>query len=170
MRLGLLSDTHDRVDAIAEFARRFAEAGVGMVLHCGDYCAPFSLAPIQAHHLALVGVFGRNDGDPEALRAVANAGMGSELFEAPHSFELLGRRILLVHDLGDALQRSIEAHDIVVHGHTHREEMKTRGSTLLVNPGEACGWLHGSPSAAILDLDDRRVEILKLSGPEWSRR
>lgn len=170
MRLGLLSDTHDRVDAIAEFAARFAAAGVGMVLHCGDYCAPFSLAPIQAHHLALVGVFGRNDGDPEALRAVAMSGMGSELYEAPHSFELLGRRILLVHDLGDALERSIEAHDIVVHGCTHREEMKTRGNTLLVNPGEGCGWLHGSPSAAILDLDSRRVEILKLTGPEWTRR
>lgn len=170
MRIGLLADSHDRVDAIAEFAGRFAAAGVGMVHHCGDYCAPFSLAPIQAHHLALVGVFGRNDGDPEALRAVAMSGMGSEHFEAPHSFELLGRRILLVHDLSDALERSIEAHDIVVHGCTHREEMKTRGGTLLVNPGEACGWLHGAPSAAILDLDSRRVEILKLSGPEWSRR
>lgn len=170
MRIGLLSDTHDRVDAVAELSARFAAAGVGMVLHCGDYCAPFSLAPIQAHHLALVGVFGRNDGDPEALRAVAMSGMGSELFEAPHSFELLGKKILLVHDLTDALERSIEAHDIVVHGCTHREEMKTRGSTLLINPGEACGWLHGAPSAAILDLDSRRVEILKLNGPEWSRR
>ncbi|MCU0626473.1 MAG: YfcE family phosphodiesterase [Gemmatimonadaceae bacterium] len=170
MRLGLLADTHDRVDAVAEFAARFTAAGVGMVVHAGDYCAPFSLAPIQAHHLALVGVFGRNDGDPEALRAVAMSGMGSELFDSPHSFELMGKKMLVVHDLNDALQRSIEEHDIVVHGFTHREEMKTRGGTLIVNPGEACGWLHGSPSAAILDTDTGRVEILKLSGPEWSRR
>jgi predicted phosphodiesterase len=36
-----------------------------------------------------------------------------------------------------------------------------------VNPGEGCGWLHGAPSAAILDLDTKEVEFLKLSGPEW---
>jgi predicted phosphodiesterase len=40
--------------------------------------------------------------------------------------------------------------------------MKTRGDTLLVNPGEACGWLYGEPSAAILDLDTRQVQFFKL--------
>jgi predicted phosphodiesterase len=45
--------------------------------------------------------------------------------------------------------------------------MKTRGDTLIVNPGEACGWLFGTPSAAILDLASRNVEFLSLSGPEW---
>jgi hypothetical protein len=45
--------------------------------------------------------------------------------------------------------------------------MKTRGETLIVNPGEACGWLYGTPSAAMIDLDTRRVEFLTLSGSEW---
>jgi putative phosphoesterase len=59
-------------------------------------------------------------------------------------------------------------HEIVVHGHTHQQEMKTRGETLIVNPGEGCGWLYGKPSAAVLDLDERRVEFLTLSGQEWA--
>ena len=42
---------------------------------------------------------------------------------------------------------SIKAHDIVIHGSTHQQEMKTRGDTLIVNPGEACGWIHGTPRA-----------------------
>jgi predicted phosphodiesterase len=46
--------------------------------------------------------------------------------------------------------------------------MKTRGDTLIVNPGEGCGWLYGKPSAAVLDLDERRVEFLTLSGQEWA--
>ena len=62
------------------------------------------------------------------------------------------------------------AHDIVVHGFTHREEMKARGKTVIVNPGEACGWLHGAPTAAILDLDTRQVEIIKLTDANWSGR
>ncbi len=170
MRIGLLSDTHDRVDAVAELAKRMAAGGVGYVIHAGDFCAPFSLRPIQDLQIALNGVFGRNDGDHEALRAMAMTGLGSELFESPHSFDLMGKSILVVHDLNDAAARSIESHDIVVHGHTHREEMKTRGKTLIVNPGEACGWLHGAPTGAILDLDTRQVEIIKLTDANWSNR
>jgi predicted phosphodiesterase len=112
-------------------------------------------------------VFGKNDGDPVGLRASAQKAIALELFESPHSFEIGGRRILLVHDLADIPERSIESHEIVVHGHLHRQEMKHRGDTLLVNPGESCGWVHGTPSAAILDLDTRGVEFLTLSAAEW---
>jgi predicted phosphodiesterase len=76
--------------------------------------------------------------------------------------DVAGQHILVVHDIGDVNTRSIEQHGIVVHGFTHREEMKTRGDTLIVNPGEACGWLNGPPSAAMLDLDTRRVEFIQL--------
>jgi putative phosphoesterase len=162
MKVGLLSDTHDRLPAIEALLKAMQKGGVDMVLHAGDFCAPFSLAPFVARNVPMVGVFGRNDGDHEGLRAFAQQGMGIELFESPHSLELGGQRILLVHDLADAGQRSIDSHSIVVHGFTHREEMKDRGDTLIVNPGEGCGWLHGSPSGAILDLDTKHVQFIKL--------
>jgi predicted phosphodiesterase len=112
--------------------------------------------------MAVLGIFGRNDGDPEGLKAHAAAGVGTELYESPHSFDVSGSRILLVHDLGEVNKRSIDAHDIVVHGLTHRQETVTRGKTLLINPGEACGWLSGRCTAALLDLDTKQVEILTL--------
>ena len=167
MRVGLLADTHDRVPAIRELLAVMQRAGVGLVMHAGDYCSPFALAPVADANIALLGVFGHNDGDQEALKATAQQAMGIELHESPHSFEVGGKRILLVHDVGEAPQRAIEEHAVVIHGHTHKTEAKTRGQTLLVNPGEACGWLHGAPTAAILDLDTLQVEILKLTGPEW---
>ena len=167
MLVGLIADTHDRLPAIAELVRQMQEAGVGMVLHAGDYCSPFALRAFEEAHVSLAGVFGRNDGDPQGLVTRAQSAFGAELFESPHSFDLSGHRILLVHDLGDVSARSIGSHEIVIHGHTHQQEMKTRGDTLIVNPGEACGWLYGTPSAAILDLDSRRVEFLSLSGPQW---
>jgi putative phosphoesterase len=168
MRVGLLADSHDRLPAIAEFVKQMQEAGVSMLLHAGDYCAPFALNPIEEARMTLAGVFGRNDGDTQGLLAKATAGFGAELFEGPHSFELGGQRVLLVHDLADVQPRSIEAHSIVVHGFTHQQEMKTRGDTLIVNPGECCGWLHGTPKAAILDLDSRRVEFLALDPAHWT--
>ena len=162
MRLGLLADTHDRLPAIDALVREMLSRGIGLVLHAGDFCAPFSLQPLLQHNVAMAGVFGRNDGDHEGLKAYAAAGFGIELFESPHSMEVSGKHILLVHDIADVNARSIDQHSIVVHGFSHREEMKTRGDTLIVNPGEACGWLHGVPSAAILDLDTRKVEFIQL--------
>ena len=167
MRVGLMADTHDRLPAIAELVRQMQAAGVGMVLHAGDFCAPFALKAYEDAHVTLAGVFGRNDGDPQGLLSRAQAGFGMELFESPHSFDIGGRRILLIHDIGDVHERSVSAHEIVVHGNTHQQEMKTRGDTLIVNPGEACGWLRGTPSAAILDLESRHVEFLSLGGSEW---
>jgi predicted phosphodiesterase len=75
---------------------------------------------------------------------------------------------MLVHDIADVQPRSIESHSVVIHGFTHQQEMKTRGDTLIVNPGECCGWLYGTPKAAILDLDSRQVEFLSLDPAHWT--
>jgi hypothetical protein len=77
--------------------------------------------------------------------------------------EIGGKSVLLVHDVADVLPRSLDEHGIVVHGCSHQAETRTRGDTLLVNPGEGCGWLTGVPTAAILDLDARSVEAVKLT-------
>jgi putative phosphoesterase len=167
MRVGIMSDSHDRVPAIAEFIKQYQAAGIGLVLHAGDFCAPFSLDPFETAHMSMAGVFGKNDADLESLRARAGRAIGLELFESPHSFDIGGKRILLAHDLADIPERSVESHDIVVHGHLHKQEMKHRGETLIVNPGESCGWVHGIPTAAILDLDAKTVEWLTLSGEQW---
>ncbi|MEO7369028.1 MAG: YfcE family phosphodiesterase [Gemmatimonadaceae bacterium] len=162
MRVGLMADSHDRVPAIAELLQIMRDKGVTLVMHAGDHCSPFSLEPFIASDMALLGIFGRNDGDQEGLRAVAGRGMGMELYESPHSFDVQGKRILIVHDLGEVNKRSIDAHQFVVHGFTHVQETVTRGETLLVNPGEACGWLHGMCTSAILDLETGEVEVISL--------
>jgi putative phosphoesterase len=167
MRIGLIADTHDRLPAIAELVRQMQAAGASMVLHAGDYCSPFALKAFEDAHVTLAGVFGKNDGDHEGLLSRAQSGFGTEIFESPHSFEIGGRRILLVHDIGDVNKLSIDSHEIVIHGHTHQQEMKTRGDSLIVNPGEGCGWIYGTPSAAMLDLDSRHVEFLSLGSQEW---
>jgi putative phosphoesterase len=157
-----MADTHDRVPAVTNLLEKLAEKGVSMVMHAGDYCSPFCLAPFHQSGMALLGVFGRNDGDPETLSAYAARGMGTEIYESPHSFDVGGKRILLVHDLAEITGRSIESHDYVIHGSSHLQSQKKVGSTLVINPGEACGWLHGKCTAAILDTDTGDVEDIVL--------
>jgi putative phosphoesterase len=167
MRVGLMADTHDRVPAIAELLRLMREGGATMVLHAGDYVSPLSLKPFEDLHMTLQGVFGKNDGDPQGLLSRASAGLGLEIFESPHSFEVAGHQILLTHDIGDVQKRSVKSHSVIVHGFVHQQSMKEQGDSLVVNPGEACGWLFGTPCAAMLDLDTKRVEFLTLDGPQW---
>ena len=169
MKIGLLADTHDRLPVISALLERFQSAGVTMVVHAGDFCAPFALRPFREANLPLTGVFGRNDGDREGLlAAAASLPAGGELFESPHSLTLGEQSILVVHDVSDVLPRSLDQHTIVVHGCSHQAEARTRGGTLLVNPGEACGWLAGTPTASILDLDTRAIERIMLT--DWSAR
>lgn len=162
MRIGVMADTHDRVPAIGDLLERFASKGISMVMHAGDYCSPFSLAPFHQKGMPLLGVFGRNDGDRESLSAYAARGMGTEIYESPHSFEVGGRRVLIVHDIAEVSGRSIESHDYVIHGSSHLQGTKTVGTTLVLNPGEACGWIHGKCTAAILDTETGEVENITL--------
>jgi uncharacterized protein len=167
MKVGLLADSHDRLPAIAALVRLMAERGAGMLLHAGDFCAPFSIGPLLEPQLPVGGVFGRNDGDRQGLLGRAAAAIGVELYESPHTFEVAGSQILLVHDIGEVQPRSVESHGLVVHGCSHHAECRSRGDTLIVNPGEACGWLQGTPSGAVLDLESKRVEFVRLEGAEW---
>ncbi|MDA1081761.1 MAG: YfcE family phosphodiesterase [Gemmatimonadetes bacterium] len=167
MLIGLMADTHDRVPAVRDLLKEMTDRGVAMVLHAGDYCSPFSLQPFQDAGVALAGVFGHNDGDPQGLKAFAEQGMGHELFESPHSITIGDQKILIVHDIGDVSLRSIKQHNIVVHGMEHQQSMKTRGDSLIICPGEACGWIHGAPTAAVLDLESKQVEFIKLAGDKW---
>lgn len=167
MLVGLMADSHDRIPAIAELLRQMQEAGAAMVLHAGDYVSPLALKPFEDLNMTLAGVFGKNDGDHQSLQQRAGAALGLELFESPHSFDVSGHQILLVHDLADVQKRSITSHSVVVHGFAHQQSMKSIGDTLVVNPGEACGWMFGVPGAALLDLDTKKVEFLNLDAKQW---
>ncbi|MBS3813049.1 metallophosphoesterase family protein, partial [Candidatus Bipolaricaulota bacterium] len=48
--------------------------------------------------------------------------------------------------------------DVIVYGHTHKIDVQ-QGKPLVINPGEAGGWLTGRSTVAILDLKETSVEI-----------
>jgi putative phosphoesterase len=55
-----------------------------------------------------------------------------------------------------------EIFDVVVHGHTHAPEIRRKGSTLIINPGEICGYLTGKSTLALLDTSKREARIVEL--------
>lgn len=157
MRIGLIADTHDHRIRIREAASILNRAGVDAVIHAGDYCSPFAVRDLAALEAPLHGIAGNNDGDLHALgRAFGEIGavLESQWWET----DLAGRRALVMHEPRgvDEVARSGDR-DLIVYGHTHERASRRIGETLVVNPGEACGWLGGIGSLAIYDTEEHDV-------------
>jgi len=159
VKLGLISDTHDNLTMVNRAVEIFNREKVAMVLHAGDYVAPFSIKPLFFLEADFMGVWGNNDGDKIALN---KAGQG-KIVNSPSIETYGGKKIIIGHffETLDALVLS-QQFFMIVYGHTHRPEIKKTGQTLVVNPGECCGWLYGKPTVAIADLENRTARIIEL--------
>jgi len=49
----------------------------------------------------------------------------------------------------------------VLYGHTHKLDIHQDGKTLIINPGESCGYLTGHSTAVILDPNTKEYEIIR---------
>jgi predicted phosphodiesterase len=50
----------------------------------------------------------------------------------------------------------------VVSGHTHIPVNKIRGKTLVICPGEVCGYLSGKATIALLDTAKHEAQIVEI--------
>jgi putative phosphoesterase len=165
MIVGLLSDTHDRLPLIDEAVKQLNQMNVELVLHAGDYIAPFVASRFRQLKAPLIGVFGNNDGDRELLKKKF-AEFGADI-RGRFAFVVVdGLRIALVHGDNTELMRSLlelESHDVLVCGHTHVPKTYRKGRTLVINPGEACGILSGKPTISVLDTETLDVKTIQLN-------
>ena len=159
MKIGLLSDSHDDMEAIARAVALFNAECVVQVLHAGDIVSPFTFEAFRELRAPLGGVFGNNDGDRLLLRERSQG----TLHVQPHFVTLDGARGVIVHepDLVRALSRSGDF-DFVVYGHTHVPEVRLEGSCLVVNPGKAARLNKGRATVALLETGAREARIVDL--------
>ncbi|AHL23673.1 metallophosphoesterase [Thermococcus nautili] len=163
MLIGIMSDTHDNLPAIRKAVEFFNERNVDLVIHAGDYIAPFVARELGKLKAPLRGVFGNNDGERDGLRKAL--GIEDELIEV----EADGMKIAVTHGTNEVLVKALaysKLYDVVIVGHTHRYEIREVGRTILVNPGEVCGYLTGVKSVALLDTRKRVVEIFNIETGE----
>jgi putative phosphoesterase len=165
MLVGLMSDTHDAIPLVQAAVRELNRRKVALVLHAGDFVAPFVIRELQKLDAPFLGVFGNNDGDHELLKKRVAEKKDCVIRDTFATTSLDGATMAVLHgnegELLDALVRG-EIFDLVLHGHTHQKEIIRRGKTLLVNPGEVCGYLTGDPTMAVFDTETREAELVDL--------
>lgn len=165
MLIGLIADTHDNLPLVDKAIKKLNEKNVELVLHAGDYVAPFVIPKFKELKARLIGVFGNNDGDRELLKKRFNEHEGLEMRGNFAEIFIDGLRIALLHGNEEELLKALinsESFDVVVHGHTHKAETYQKGKTSIVNPGEVCSYLTGNSTIALLDTDKRKAEIVEL--------
>jgi hypothetical protein len=163
MVIGIMSDTHDRIDAIEAAINFFNLHNVTDILHAGDLVSPLVVPKFSKLKARLHYVWGNNEGDREFIKARFDE-LGIKPLGDFASLELGGRKIALLHGTHEHIVDSLVKcglYDIVIRGHNHRAEIVS-GPTLLVNPGEVCGYLSGSQTVALLDLEKLKAEIIRL--------
>lgn len=162
MLIGIISDTHDRVDYIMKAIEIFKREKVEALIHCGDYVAPFALVPFQKLDCPFYGVFGNNDGEKKGLLKKAES-LG-ELKNPPHIFKLGEKSFLVNHSplSEEDIRRRESSIDYFLCGHTHEAEEKMVGSVKFINPGEACGWVNGKATLGLLDTNTDLFNIISL--------
>ncbi len=163
MKIGILSDSHDHLPNIAKAVQAFVRAGVGAIIHAGDFCSPFTIPqfkPLADQGIKMYAVFGNNDGDRPLL--VQRGGTFCSFMDGSRIVTLDGRTFAIMHypDLADDLFRS-QAYDVVIYGHNHK--LRVEGETKKVlNPGTCAGYLADAATVAVLETADLGVEIVRL--------
>jgi hypothetical protein len=156
MRIAILSDSHDNLDALGRVLERVRAAEADLILHLGDIVSPFTARVLASSGVPVRAIFGNNDGERAGLASLL------DIQDPPRPFHLGGRRFLLHHD--PAFNRDSPPDcDYCLYGHTHAAEDVRRGSVRVVNPGEAGGWLTGTASFALLDPGTDRLEFVRIA-------
>jgi len=168
VKVCIVSDSHDRADALAQAVREAKVAGAEAVIHCGDLIGAQTVKPALAHGLPVHLIHGNNVGDTQAMHRQSRASGGLLQYHgADARLELGGRRVFVVHydDYGYAMACTRQW-DLVCCGHSHKGEariVRTVQDTesWLVNPGTVAG-LAAPATWALADLAAMRFELREL--------
>ena len=160
MLIGILSDSHGRVDTVSLALSLLRRRGASTVLHCGDIDDVSTVELFRGWDAHFV--FGNCDHDRDALRAAMSAA-GATLHEGFGHLELEGVKIAFIHGDDRRAMQDVERsgeYAYLFYGHTHEAAEHRTGPTRVINPGA----LHRArpKTFAVLDLPGGAVERVEV--------
>jgi putative phosphoesterase len=157
MKIGILSDTHGRLDRTRSAIRLLRERGVELILHCGDIDSPATVrlfTDIATHF-----VLGNWDLEPTKLRSAMRA-IGAACHGDFGQLRLAGKRVAWLHGHVRGRRQRLEMSqewDFVFYGHSHKAEAHRSGRTLVLNPG------------ALHRAKVKTVAVVDVASGEWEQ-
>ena len=172
MKIGVFSDSHDHMENIRKAVDIFLEQKVEKIVHCGDIVAPFivrAMNELKGKAIEGIGVYGNNDGERLGLYKILGEimKMKGDFHEVTWNEKL----IAIYHGTDNRVLDSViksQKYDLILCGHTHQVRIEQEGKTVIVNPGETCGYLTGKATCVVIDLasdpfDTNSIKIFEIS-------
>jgi putative phosphoesterase len=167
MKVCIVSDSHDRADALSQAVGAAKARGAEAVIHCGDLIGAQTVKPALTHGLPVHVIHGNNVGDVQALHFQMSKNELLKYHGADARLALGGKRVFVVHypEYGHAMACTGDW-DLVCCGHSHaagvEQVANVKGSrTWLVNPGTVAG-LSAPATWALGDLAAMRFEVISM--------
>lgn len=159
MLIGIISDTHDDMEAIKKSIALFNSKGAEHVIHAGDMISPFTFEVWKDLHAQFTGIFGNNDGDRVLLKNKSDG----RIHNQPLMLTIDGHSFVVIHepDIAESLAES-GRFDVVICGHTHRPEIKKIKDALVINPGKAARLHKGKSTVVLLDTATMKATLVEL--------
>jgi len=161
--LGILSDSHGKVDATRAAVDLLRNRGAEYLIHCGDVGGEPILDLLAGDAPPAAFVWGNNDYDRQNLARYAKS-IGVTCLDVLGSLELDGKKIAVTHgDHGGLVRRVLDAqdHDYLLVGHSHVPADQRVGRVRVINPGAL--YRAAAKTVALLDLAGDTLELLTLA-------
>ena len=163
MKIGIISDTHNNTSNVARARKIFHDKNVSYILHAGDITTPATAVEfIQLDGAKPIMAFGNCDFDREIIKDVIEefGGICVDCYQG----DLHNRKIFMqhnprnLHDIIDSGQ-----YDLVIYGHTHKQDIRHIANTLVINPGSSRDrLLRSDPEIVIVNLEDMSYETVAI--------
>jgi putative phosphoesterase len=160
MLVGLLSDTHDRLDAMIAGVRALRDAGAEFFIHGGDVGGERILDVLAGDNAAFV--WGNNDWDRREMARYA-ASIGVQCLDDFGELTLDGKSFAITHGDDAACLRRIQndqRHDYLITGHTHVRRDQRIGLIRWINPGAL--YRAREKTVAVLDTSADSLKFLAI--------
>jgi len=154
MIVAVMSDSHDNIWKLREALAIIKNENGGMIIHCGDFVAPFMLKELHEASIPVHGVFGNNDGDQHLLTKFSLTTMTNVNFHGlVGQVDIEGFKLAFTHQevVGEGLAYGGNF-NLVCFGHSHEYMQKNIDQTILLNPGEIMGK-DGLPGFCLVDTE-----------------
>ncbi|MBF0591697.1 MAG: metallophosphoesterase [Nitrospirae bacterium] len=159
MLIGVMSDTHDNLTNIRSAIEIFNHCNVSMVLHAGDFTSCFTFRALNDLKADFCGIFGNNDRDLLSLDEVSK----EKIYRQPYDFVIGQKRFVMIHEHFHVRTLAQSGrYDFLIYGHTHKPKVEQIAQTIVLNPGETAGWLHGNPTVALLDIITAETHFINI--------
>lgn len=163
MNIAIMSDSHDNIWNLEKALTLIRNEGAEMIVHCGDFVAPFMLRELENAGIPVYGVLGNNDGSQFLLARTALLDLSHiTLFELIGHVDADGFAIAFTHqrEVAEGLTAT-GRYNLVCYGHSHQFHQETLGRTLLLNPGEIMGK-NGDAGFCFVDTETGQVRRVAL--------